>query len=63
MYQSVHIDFNFGIQLKCDTLHHFTQISHVTTDHFVLSDSGRTIQGVTLSESDFPIMIRNARKG
>ncbi|MDE8290337.1 tRNA lysidine(34) synthetase TilS [Erysipelothrix rhusiopathiae] len=43
--------------------YHFTQISHVTTDHFVLSDSGRTIQGVTLSELDFPIMIRNARKG
>nr|WP_252969003.1 tRNA lysidine(34) synthetase TilS [Erysipelothrix rhusiopathiae] len=43
--------------------YHFTQISHVTTDHFVLSDSGQTIQGVTLSESDFPIMIRNARKG
>ncbi|WP_342621633.1 tRNA lysidine(34) synthetase TilS [Erysipelothrix sp. P66] len=43
--------------------YHYNEIRYESTNHFILSKTGQTIQGVTLSESDFPIVIRNAREG
>lgn len=39
------------------------QITDVQTPYFTLSKHGETIEGVTLSQDDFPITIRNARAG
>lgn len=41
----------------------YDEIIYEKTDHFILSNSGKTIEGVTLKDNDFPITIRNAREG
>lgn len=41
----------------------FEKIEYVENEHFKLSKSGEVIEGVTLSESDFPIVIRSFKKG
>lgn len=41
----------------------YDEIIYEKTDHFILINSGKTIEGVTLKDNDFPITIRNAREG
>ncbi|MDO4501286.1 MAG: tRNA lysidine(34) synthetase TilS [Erysipelotrichaceae bacterium] len=46
-----------------DYEYHFNSIEFIKKKHFELTDTGNSKEGVTLSESDFPIMVRNYREG
>ena len=41
----------------------YDKLTYITTPFFQIVEKGTTIQGVTLSEHDFPITIRNAKEG
>jgi tRNA(Ile)-lysidine synthase len=35
----------------------------MNTEYFTISDDGKSTEAVTLSEDDFPVVVRNARNG
>lgn len=41
----------------------YDSVEYHMTPYFTIAQKGKTIEGVTLSSKDFPITIRNARKG
>lgn len=47
----------------CGFSYTYAALCNVQTAHFTLCSKGKRMEGVTLTESDFPITIRNARAG
>lgn len=41
----------------------YNKLEYSRTDHFILSPAGSVIEGVNLSEEDFPLLIRNYHEG
>ena len=50
---------------KKDVLYSYVldKLVMMKTDFFTISETGKSVEALTLKEDDFPIMIRNARKG
>ncbi len=48
---------------KDDFCYVLENIEYLKNEYFSLSESGKTIEGVTLQKSDFPIKIRNYKEG
>ena len=62
VYNGLEVVHEYGVLYVLEPIepysYTFSEIRYFSTDHFELRDSGKKIQGVTLSPADFPVTVR-----